>query len=545
MARSIKMFAHAKNYILNNAGNTAMIFALSIIPIVSVAGFAIDYQMTSMRKNKVQAVIDSGVLAGAREMQSGKTQQEITTAVSNYVDAQLDTIGKNFSCQGVVVSYADEGQDLTASIDCTQETMLMQIAGRDAVDFSVASTSTWGIGKLDVAFMFDVSGSMSSSNRMVYLKEAAQDAVDTLLPAEGGVGSEDVRISMVSYDHQFDAGDYFEEVTGLSPERTYTYQATVTQEQEYLYEGSCDSLSSSSDNCEKREVCTKFKGNGDCKKWKKQTICIPYGATQTNVDGDCEAEFEETITVNESKTINSTCVWERPGDHAFVDTAPANSSGVTLDDDDAWSTIPVEPNEVIYNASDNDDNTEGYMAAGYAVYDLDSGDDPDEGDWDTEGTSCNPHTPLPLTDSRTDLTNYINSLTTNGATAGQQGIAWAWYTVAEPWNTIFTGDAAPLDYDEPDAAKAIILMTDGSFNREEFDDLGDSFEQAESMCDAIKDDGEVVIYSVAFQAPDDGQDVLEYCASGPEYYFAPESGDELVDAYQAIATSISDLRVKY
>lgn len=545
MQKNIHKFMQLKHYFYKNAGNTAMIFALAIIPIISVAGFAIDYQMTTMRKNKVQAVIDSGILAGAREMQAGKTQAEIKIAVSNYVDAQLDTIGRNFSCEGVDITFADEGQDLTANIACTQETTLMQVVGKDEVKFNVSSTSTWGIGKLDVAFMFDVSGSMSSSNRMVYLKDAAQDAVDTLLPAEGGAASEDVRIAMISYDHQFNAGDYFEEVTGLTPERTYEYEVSISEDNTYLYQGSCDSLSQYSDNCEKRKVCTKYNSNGSCKKWKKNTICIPYGAEQTNTGGNCEAEYVEVTTVSTSKTIESTCIWERPGDHAFSDTAPANSSGDAVTDDDAISIIQVEPNQIIYNASDNEDNTEGYMAAGYAEYVLGSNDDPDEGYWDTEGTSCNPHKPLPLTDNRTSLTNYINSLTTNGATAGQQGIAWAWYAVAEPWNTVFTGDAAPLDYDEPDSAKAIILMTDGSFNREEFDGLGDSFDQAEKMCDAIKDQGDVVIYSVAFQAPTSGKEILEYCSNGPEFYFSPESGDELVDAYQAIATSISDLRVKF
>jgi len=64
------------------------------------------------------------------------------------------------------------------------------------------------------------------------------------------------------------------------------------------------------------------------------------------------------------------------------------------------------------------------------------------------------------------------------------------------------------------------------------------------LCDAIKED-DVIIYTVAFQAPQAGKDVLSYCASGPEFYFNAENGQELMESYNAIATSISDLRISF
>jgi hypothetical protein len=50
---------------------------------------------------------------------------------------------------------------------------------------------------------------------------------------------------------------------------------------------------------------------------------------------------------------------------------------------------------------------------------------------------------------------------------------------------------------------------------------------------------------VAFQAPAQGQEILRYCASEEDFAFTPDNGDELTQAYQAIATSISDLRIKF
>ena len=47
----------------DESAQVAVIFALSIIPVFAVAGFAIDFQNTIKKKQKVQLVIDSAVLA--------------------------------------------------------------------------------------------------------------------------------------------------------------------------------------------------------------------------------------------------------------------------------------------------------------------------------------------------------------------------------------------------------------------------------------------------------------------------------------------------
>ena len=52
-----------------------------------------------------------------------------------------------------------------------------------------------------------------------------------------------------------------------------------------------------------------------------------------------------------------------------------------------------------------------------------------------------------------------------------------------------------------------------------------------------------MIYTVAFSAPTAGQEVLAYCASNPAFAFKPSNGQELTEAYKAIARSISDLRI--
>ena len=85
-------------------------------------------------------------------------------------------------------------------------------------------------------------------------------------------------------------------------------------------------------------------------------------------------------------------------------------------------------------------------------------------------------------------------------------------------------------------------MTDGSFNSEVFPTQGTSDAQARALCDRMKLSG-VKVYSVALQAPTAGKRVLEYCATGSDYFFEPNTAAELTEAYRKIATSISDLRI--
>ena len=99
---------------------------------------------------------------------------------------------------------------------------------------------------------------------------------------------------------------------------------------------------------------------------------------------------------------------------------------------------------------------------------------------------CSGHEPLALTSSRQPLYDYITALRAGGNTAGHLGVAWGWYTVSPNWASVFPAASAPLAYDEPDSAKALILMTDGEFNAVGDSSNGSSPWQAQQLCDGAK-----------------------------------------------------------
>ncbi|MEM8615386.1 MAG: TadE/TadG family type IV pilus assembly protein [Pseudomonadota bacterium] len=541
----------------STSGNVAVICGLALVPIVSIIGFTIDFQTTTGSKNRVQSAIDSAVLVGARAMQDGKSETEIRSIMREYLKTMGDFHKETspLRCRKLKFNFPDGTQDITADVECEQDTGMMHMVGKPTMTFKVSSTSTWGIGKLDVAFMFDVSGSMGSNNRMKHLKGAAQEALDTLLPAGGGPGTEHVRVAMVSYNDMVNAGDLFEEVTGLAKTRTYyaidnrqrqmneKYTTTERKKVKETYE-----TTQRKKVKEKYWTCTKKK-NGQCTKygWKNRWVWKDVPVTKTRwVWKDVEVEktrkvwqkYQEEV----KKTITSTCVWERTGKYKFTGDSP-NGSGIYKGKNPPPPLTKVKnATKAIYNASKTSDNSEGYLSAGYAKFN-DKGDS--NGSWSTDGLSCRKHVPIPLSRDRTLLSGYITSLTTGGGTAGHQGIAWSWHMIAEQWQNHLTGDNSPLDYTEPDSVKAVILMTDGDFLHQEFSSQGKSMDQAKKICDEMRKQDGLLVYTVAFQAPKKGKEILAYCASGPEFAFAPQNGEQLSDAYKAIATSISDLRIKF
>lgn len=585
----LSMFADFKR---DCRGKVVIIFALILIPLLAVVGFAVDFQQTVKRKGKVQLVLDSAVLAAARVKQTGVSDDVVKLSVQQFFDAQIAGLG-GLACNPVSVVIVPNSEEIDANIRCKQDTTLMKVVGQDEMTFKVVSGSEYGIDKIDVAFMFDISGSMNSNSRLTNLKIAAQEAVDTLLPADASQELIDnTRLAMVSYNAMVNAGDYFQAVTGVTPTRTYTHVIEPEYDEDDLTPGDVyDDFLIGLYDTDTDELIAEI-GDGaviEVETWQDDDLTIAvtlapshdlYGEVESmrmelrgteyqnkseNVEpyalygdggslnnmtgrswdmGDFELrlraysnnnlggtkEFDETFYFTlvlkdnfepETKTytLTSTCVWERDGAENFTDAAPGNNAYLSYQQ--AW----------FVEDSSQSDRGDWYVGHPNRPYD---------GKYD--GDECRNVEPLALTNDRTDLSNYISSLTAGGYTAGHLGVAWTWYLVAEDWDSVFTGDEAPFPYSEPDSAKVVILMTDGAFNAEIFPGQGSSDEQARALCDNmhLRD---VQVYSVALNAPSAGKEVLEYCASSPEFYFEPENGEEFTDAYQHIATSISDLRI--
>ncbi len=197
------------------------------------------------------------------------------------------------------------------------------------------------------------------------------------------------------------------------------------------------------------------------------------------------------------------CVVERDGDNASTEAPPADGSYFTVE---SQLTIPPADNH-------------------YA---------------------CPPATLLPLTNNAGLLRGTINSYGADGWTAGHIGLAWGWYLLSPEWNGVWPAASAGRPYDPAHTVKAVILMTDGEFNTSYLNGTVNesSDEQTLALCEAMKADGkDIILFTVAFQAPAEAEALLRSCATSDDHYFDANDGPALTAAFQDIANRLSSLRL--
>ncbi len=449
-----------RRLLTETGANVAPIFAVTALPVIGLIGVAVDLNIATSSKQRAAKAMDSAILAAARERVAGGDRQSIEAELKTYFEALVDSQPGSMTCTDPTVTGGLNGLDMIASSTCTTKTVIAGTIGKEEVSFDIESTVTFGVGQLDIAMVFDVSGSMDwasgdnqYSSRLAALKAAAKSGVTDLLTYNSS-DKDDIRIALVGYSSAVNAGDLFEYATGQTATRTYEAEVTGGR-------------------WERR-----------CRGWWCNWNWVSYTDT-----------VEHTVT--------NTCAYER--NSSEWDEASKPRSGHYLTAEDA------------YYSSQN-------------------------GNW-SNPNGCNDAKPVPLTTDKTKLHNYIDALDAGGGTAGHLGLSWGRYLLSPDWSDAFAKGSKPLPWQKPDTQKIIIMMTDGEFNSTYHGNLGSSFDQAKAQCDDAKNNDEVLIYTVAFNAPQAGKDILNYCASGPEFRFDANNGQDLLDAYTAIAASISDLRL--
>jgi hypothetical protein len=163
---------------------------------------------------------------------------------------------------------------------------------------------------------------------------------------------------------------------------------------------------------------------------------------------------------------------------------------------------------------------------------------------------------MPLTSDKTSLLAKVTGLTAAGGTAGHLGTAWAWYTLAPNWSSLWPA-STPAAYGTDKLEKIALLMTDGEYNTQ-YDSNGISAnqnatscpqaangcstDQARALCTAMKAKG-IVVYTVGFQVGNNqtAVDTLTQCATDPSKFYNAADGNQLRQAFRDIALKLSSL----
>lgn len=125
--------------------------------------------------------------------------------------------------------------------------------------------------------------------------------------------------------------------------------------------------------------------------------------------------------------------------------------------------------------------------------------------------------------------SFVGGLNAQGGTDSTDAFRWGYTNVTSPTEIKEHRAKTGQDPDE-----VIVFMTDGDNNYYSADT------STKILCDKAKADN-VTIYSIAFDAPRRGKELLSYCANSPDHYFDAKNSAELIEAFKDIGRKTSQV----
>jgi Flp pilus assembly protein TadG len=489
-------------------GGTAIIFGLTMFPVVFFVGVAVDFSKALTVRSQSQVALDAAALAAGRAFMTSTASTDTEkfaaakTAAENYwAAAKPKSVMQAYKANGAAdsgltfieptggtteftvkattwiktpfLSAAEAfkkkqapGTDPSVPVGCQDSGWRCMKVVSTAGAIVATSGSNTGYS-IETSLMLDVTGSMGpdygDGKKMDDMKLAAKDLVDILVWNGQDSSSTTSKIALIPFSESVNLGDLAEEVTGLSNTGSYTSST---------------------------RVCSGSGRNRSC-----------WWETSTNTG-----------------TLRP-CAMERLGPNQYTDEPPSATNG--------WMGshgATNAPSGYSYSGGIGGSSA-NYNASGTC----------DSGSPDTAAAM------VPLSNDKDKLKTTIEALAPTGGTGGHLGTAWAWYALSPNWNGIWPSTGQAAAYNSASTKKIAVLMTDGDYNTDYTPDIT-SGTQSDTLCTNMKAKG-ITVYTVGFQVSSSAQTRLQNCATSTAHYYNATSGDALKQAFRDIALKVASLRI--
>jgi Flp pilus assembly protein TadG len=581
----------ARAFLKSNRANVAMMFALSLLPLMIGAGAGLDYARAMLVRQQMGEALDAAALAVGST--PGLTQSSAQALAQKYFDANY-TVDKT-EYGSPTISIPSSGYDSKGSVvitaSSTMPTVLIKIAGINNISITTSSNVVWGQTKLWVSLVLDNSGSMSQGDsngtKMDALKSAAGQLLTILQNAASHQG--DVQAGIIPFTRLINMGasayggsasiDWGEwdappKAPGIDgnyavPNVRFSNPATISF-----------SAWGPGDKCPFTNS-----SNGQSFPSGKTNVfgfyCMPSGANQSssnkistigsdglicpgidsgsyNTDREdfyyngCYTSVEAVGSVMVAKGSSATC-------SGFSNCSCTGSgSGTTCSTTKIWLHSWVSNNHSSWSGCVTDRQRTGVQTMTTAglraapIQNIDTTNtQPASGVPDTQfpaenPSSCPGASVTNLSYDWTTLASQITAMQPGGSTNQSIGVAHGWQmlTTGAPYGTPSVPD---------DVTRYIILLSDGLNTQNRWwgdgstegnteDGYIDDHEKA--TCDAAKADG-IVIYTIFLDigGAHGNSAPLRYCASDATKYYDLTTTSAVVGTFKQIAQQITNVRV--
>lgn len=183
-------------------GNVAIVFAIALIPMVGLAGGAIDYSRASSVKAAMQAALDATALAMAKQAgsmsasQLDRKSEEYFKAAFHRPDAKRVKISASYSTNGAPT--------VTVTGSAVIRTNFLGLLGINQIPIEAMARTVWGASRMRIALALDNTGSMKEDDKIGILKTSVRDLLKTLQNASRRPG--DIEVAIVPFANGVNVG---------------------------------------------------------------------------------------------------------------------------------------------------------------------------------------------------------------------------------------------------------------------------------------------------------------------------------------------------
>lgn len=528
-----------RKFISREDGTVTIFGMMMFVLMVGVGGIAIDVMRYETQRAQLQYTLDRAVLAAASLSQSLPPED----VVHNY----FETAGLQDYRLRVEVIQGLNFRRVNAIAEMELRSLFMHLFGVRVLTSPAAGAAEERVRNIEVSMVIDISGSMDSSNRMTNLRPAARQFVTDVMGANDNPDNNQlVSVSIVPYNGHVNAGTTINSVFDLSDEHSYS---------------NCSRFYSADFNTTVIDPNVEIQrmGHFDIRtnSWdQSSSIWLPrcpiddYGAILPwSQDETALHDLIDSFDPGGSTAIDAGMKWAvglldpaaRPAVNALVDAGVVHAD---FEDRPAAYNDP-ETLKVVVLMTDgqNTDQTDlrDHVRSGPSRFWR----DPDDGDISVYYEEWDEY----WWEDHNVWEDEPDGGSNDNAYQLDWSEVWNWVSVNHIDSAWFHDDAWDLDGNSNNTVnhwRRDVVEE----NREDFwynslvveyADGNEGDDRLENICDAAHAQG-IVIFSIAFEAPQAGQDVMSYCASSDAHYYEID-GLDITDAFSSIARTINQLRL--
>jgi Flp pilus assembly protein TadG len=527
-------------------GNVAITFALATLPIIATVGFAVDYSHANSVKVAMQSALDSTALMLSKEAATDTTTQLQQNAVKYFTALFTRPEATNVS---ITANYTSTGgTSLVVNGSAVVPTALLGIIGYSNITVSGSSTAKWGSNMLRVALVLDNTGSMADDGKMTALISATKSLLTQLQSAATNNG--DVYVSIVPFvkDVNLDPSNY---------NSNYIYWGTTAQDPSLsdnnswdANNGSCSSPYSSSQtrsSCLSHASCSisgynsqnSCTGAGTCSisGYSSSNSCTNAAACSNPAETTSNNCTSKKACSNSSYTSSSQCT-----NHGYTWGYGTWSKGVwtagvwtaatwTPDNHNTWNGCVMDRgNSTSPDTTNNyDTNAASPSSSPLVTSSL----------YPAEQYSSCPQAVMGLNYNWSGMTSLVNNMSPNGNTNQAIGLQLGWMSLVG--GGPFTVPAMQSGYTY---SQVIILLTDGLNTQDRWYTSQNSIDARQTLtCNNIKAAG-ITLYTIQVNTGGDPtSSLLQSCASTSDKFYLLTSASQIITAFTAIGSNLTQLRV--